>query len=97
MTEIVEFGTRSDANAVRDDHAEHLTGRFDRRFAKVELADNVPDDAADAAGDVGLSLLERLWEVVPLWAWGLGSVVLAGVAYTYTRPLWSVVGGVIPA
>lgn len=44
MTEIVELGTRSDANAIRDDHADHLTGRFDRRFAKVELADDVPDD-----------------------------------------------------
>ncbi|TKX54478.1 hypothetical protein EXE42_08285 [Halorubrum sp. SP3] len=44
MTEIVEFGTRADANAVRDDHADHLTGRFDRRFAKVELADDIPDD-----------------------------------------------------
>ena len=44
MTEIVEFGTRSDANMVRDEHADHLTGRFDRRFAKVELADDVPED-----------------------------------------------------
>jgi|GEM_PF-2979158 hypothetical protein len=59
-------------------------------------ADNV-DDAADAAADAGLSVLDRIWEVVPLWAWGLGAIVLAGVAYTYTRPLWSVVGGVIPA
>ena len=59
-------------------------------------SDNV-DDAADAAADAGLSVLDRIWEIVPLWAWGLGSVVLAGVAYTYTRPLWSVVGGVVPA
>ncbi|EMA57152.1 hypothetical protein [Halorubrum lipolyticum] len=44
MTEIVELGTRDDANAVRDDYADHLTGRFDRRFAKVELADDIPDD-----------------------------------------------------
>ncbi|WP_058366390.1 hypothetical protein [Haloparvum sedimenti] len=44
MTEVLEFGTRADANSVRDDHAEHLTGRFDRRFAKAELEDDVPDD-----------------------------------------------------
>ena len=41
---VVEFGTRADANAVRDDHADHLTGRFDRRYSKVELDDDVPDD-----------------------------------------------------
>ena len=44
MTGIVEFGTRADANTVRDEHADHLTGRFDRRFGKVELADDVPED-----------------------------------------------------
>jgi len=41
---VVEFGTRADANTVRDDQADHLTGRFDRRYSKVELVDDVPDD-----------------------------------------------------
>ena len=48
---VVEFGTRADANAVRDDHADHLTGRFDRRYSKVELVDEIPDDVeADIRG-----------------------------------------------
>ncbi|WP_435074923.1 hypothetical protein [Halorubrum sp. HHNYT27] len=48
-------------------------------------------------GDMRLSLLDRLWEIVPTWAWGLGAVVLVGVAYTYTRPLWSIAAGVVPS
>ncbi|QUO49104.1 MULTISPECIES: hypothetical protein [Halorubrum] len=39
MTGIVEFGTRADANVVRNDYADHLTGRFDRRFTKFNFAD----------------------------------------------------------
>jgi hypothetical protein len=51
------------------------------------------EEAADAAA----SLLDRLLAMVPTWAWVLSATVLAGVAYTYTRPLWSVASGVIPA
>ncbi|WP_256402417.1 hypothetical protein [Halorubrum salinum] len=58
-------------------------------------ADN-REEAADAAADAGLSLLDRIWEIVPLWAWGLGAVVLAGVAYTYLRPAITAVQGVVP-
>ena len=54
------------------------------------------EEAADAAADAGLSLLDRIWEIVPLWAWGLGAIVLAGVAYTYLRPAITAVQGVIP-
>ncbi|EMA57165.1 hypothetical protein C469_15573 [Halorubrum lipolyticum DSM 21995] len=53
--------------------------------------------SGDDGGGVSLSLLDGLWEIVPTWGWGLGAIVLAGVAYTYTRPLWSIVGGVMPA
>ena len=56
-------------------------------------ADN-REEAADAAADAGLSLLDRIWEIVPLWVWAIAGVAGIGAAYTYTRPLWSVVGGV---
>ena len=45
--------------------------------------------------DPGSGLVGNLWEIVPMWGWGLGAIVLAGVAYSYTRPLWSIVGGVV--
>ena len=56
---------------------------------------NLPDPS-DSTGP-GEGVLAGLWEIVPTWGWGLGAIVLAGVAYTYTRPLWSIVGGVMPA
>jgi hypothetical protein len=51
VTEIVEFGTRADANAVRDDYADHLTGRFDRRFTKFNFADAATTRLFTAPGD----------------------------------------------
>ncbi|MFT4921039.1 MAG: hypothetical protein ACI8XM_000232 [Haloarculaceae archaeon] len=41
----IEFGTRAEANEARDLVGdEHLTGRYVRRYATIEVADDAPDD-----------------------------------------------------
>lgn len=55
------------------------------------------DDVSDEVGDFAGSLWDRIAEMIPLWAWGLGAIVLAGVLYTYTRPLWTLAAGVVPS
>lgn len=45
MGREIEFGSRGEANDVRDTVGEeHLTGRFDRRYRTIEVTDDAPDD-----------------------------------------------------
>lgn len=47
MGEEFDFGSRDAANAVRDDHGEHLTDAYDRRYSTVEVADDAPEHVVE--------------------------------------------------
>lgn len=48
MTRKIEFGTRAEANEVRDlVGAEQFTDRYDRRHKTVELVDDAPEDLVE--------------------------------------------------
>lgn len=47
MSFEIEFGTKSGADAARDEYAEHLCSDDDRRLKTVEFADSTPDLVRD--------------------------------------------------
>lgn len=63
----------------------------------LEGIDTATTYTVDTLNEARESLLKTVLEVVPWWGWGVGAIVLAGVFYSYTRPLWSIAAGVAPS
>ena len=93
----VEEATEAEIVGLTDSEGDRLVTTDSTGVYNAIVGDEYSFDAGDAADQVGDDVGERagdIWEFIPTWGWAVGVLVVLAAGFTYTRPLWSIVGGV---